>query len=197
MRRLGVPGAVVALGLFLVALSASPASATVLCKTAGNPCTGGTYAKGTTIEASINFTEVLHPPIADIECSTSTIKGEVTNSGGEGALVSGPVSAVSFSSCNATVSVLKKGTFTIEHTSEGNGTLKIEGFETTVEFSGFHCIFSGATTFSLKGGAMASLATPSSLKRTGGRAGAFCGAEAAWTAEYTVTSPEPLFVEGA
>lgn len=116
--------------------------------------------------------------------------------GSEEASVSGPVKTLSLSTCNATVTVLKLGTFKVEAPKELNGTLKLEGFETTVEASGFHCIFSGSASFSLKGGEMASLQGTSLIKRTGGRSGVFCGSEASWTAEYTVTSPAPLYVAG-
>jgi hypothetical protein len=193
------PVLVVMFGALAVALSllTANASATVRCKTATNPCTGGTYAKGTAVEASLKSAKsVLDPPFGAIECTESTIKGEVSNPGGEGAIVSGAVSSLSFGECNATVSVLKKGTFSIEATSGGNGTLKLEGFETTVKFLCTHCIYSGTATLSLKGGEMASIAGPATLKRTAGSSGAFCGESAAWTAEYTVTAPEPLWVEG-
>lgn len=198
MRRLGALGMVLAIALLALGVGGgTTASATVLCKTATSPCTGGTYGKGQAIEASLKAgaKSVLHPPFGDVECSESSIKGEVTNPGGEGSIVSGTTSSLSFKSCNATVSVLKAGTFSIETPKEGNGTLKLEGLETTVEFIGTHCIFSGTASFTLKGGEMASIAGPSSLKRTGGRNGAFCGSSAEWTAEYTVTAPEPLWVE--
>ncbi|HEX5526363.1 MAG TPA: hypothetical protein VFX44_04075 [Solirubrobacterales bacterium] len=175
-----------------------PSISTVLCKAATNPCTGGTYGKGTTIEASLKSgtKSVLDPPFGTIECSESSIKGEVTNPGGEGSIVSGTTSSLTFKSCNGTVSVLKAGAFSIKTPKEGNGTLTLEGLETTVEFVGIHCIYSGTSSFTLKGGEMAWIQSPATLSRTGGRSEGFCGASATWTAEYTITAPEPLFVEG-
>jgi hypothetical protein len=171
----------------------------VLCKTATNPCTGGTYGKGTTIEASLKTgtKSVLDGAPGNVECSEGSIKGEVTSAGGEGANTSGTISSLALGGCNGeSLKVLKNGTFAIESTSSGNGTLKLEGFETTVEF-GFHCIFSGTASLSFKGGEMASIAGPATIKRTGGRSGGFCGSSATWTVEYTVTAPEPVYVEGA
>jgi uncharacterized protein YceK len=126
------------IALALVFLTTS-ASATVLCKTATDPCTGGTYGKGTMIEASLKsgVKSVLDTPFSNVECSKSTFKGEVTNPGGEEAIVSGSVSTLSLSECGSNnVSVVKKGTFTIESPKEANGTLKLEGLETTVERRG-------------------------------------------------------------
>lgn len=172
---------------------------TVLCKTASNPCAGGSYPKGTVIEASLKsgVKSALDPPYGAIECSESLVKGAVTGPGGGGSPVFGTIGTLSFGKCSATVSVLNKGIFTIESPKENNGTFKLEGLETTVEFIGTHCIYSGKLSFSLKGGEMASLATSSTLRRTSGRSGAFCGESAAWTVEYTVTAPEPLYVEEA
>lgn len=179
--------------------NANATLSTVLCKSASNPCSGGSYPKGTAIEMSLKsgVKSVLDPPYGAIECSESPVKGEVTGPGGGGSPVFGTIGTLSLGKCNANVSVLNKGIFTIESPKEGNGTFKLEGLETTVEFLGTHCIYSGKISFSLKGGEMASLATSSSLRRTSGRSGAFCGESAAWTVEYTVTAPEPLYVEEA
>lgn len=201
MRRLGALGVVLAIALLALGLGGgTTASATVLCKTATNPCSGNFYGKGTTVEASLKSgtKSVLHSPSNDIECTSSSIKGEVTSPGGVGSNASGTVSSLSFGGCNATVSVLKKGTFTIESPAEGNGTLKLEGLEITTEFLSTHCIYAGPASFSLNGGGMAVIAGPSSLRRTGGNSGLFCGtleSSQAWTAEYTITAPEPLYVE--
>ena len=200
MRRLIVLGGGLAIALLAIGLSTTTASATVLCKTATNPCTGGTYGKGTTIEASLKSgtkSPLKNSSLGEVACEEASIKGEVTNAGGEGANASGTITSLAFGKCNAkAIAVLKSGTFAIESTSGGNGTLKLEGFETTTELEGLHCIFSGTASVSLKGGEMASVATSGvSLSRTAGRSGTFCGGSATWNAEYTVTAPEPLYVE--
>lgn len=179
---------------------AVPPPSAVLCKTATNPCTGGTYAKGTMIEAATKAHSILHNAFTTVECE-ATIKGEVTNPGGEGSVVSGTVTALTLSGCTGgnTVTVLQKGTFSISYTSGSNGTLTLEGFETSVLNHAFGgtCIYSGTASLTLKGGAPASIATSSTtLARTGGSLGIFCGSTGPWTAEYAVTVPEPLYVEG-
>ena len=193
LRLLVLALALCALGLLA---GAERSSATVLCKTATNPCTGGTYGKGTTIKASLKTgtKSVLDPPYGAIECFEASIEGGVTNAGGETGNVSGSVNTFSLGKCEGTVSILKKGTFTIKSPSEGSGVLVLEGFETTVIYLGTHCIYSGSASIPLKGGAMASIGTNTTLTRTGGSSGAFCGSTAAWTVDYTVTAPEPLYV---
>ncbi|MGN6217697.1 MAG: hypothetical protein ACTHN7_12220 [Solirubrobacterales bacterium] len=182
-----------------LSIAPSASASTVLCKTASSPCTGGTYGKGTTVEASLKSgtKSLLEASFGNVECSESTIKGEVTNPGGEGAAVSGTVTSLSLSTCNSgnTVKVLKPGSFRIEEPKEGNGTLKLEGFETEVIHLGVQCNFSGPASFTLKGGEMASTSGSATVPRTGGSGGAFCAESAHWKVEYTITAPAPLFVE--
>jgi hypothetical protein len=196
MKRLSILMGVLTAALLTLGLGASSASATVLCKSATNPCTGGTYGKGTVIEATLKSSSSY--PFGAMNCTEGSMKGEVTNPGGEGTDVVGTFSSVSFSGCgeSSTLTVLKPGTFKIKSPSGGNGTLVWEGFEMTIKPSGIHCIYSGfgeTTTLSLKGGETASLvASNAVLPRTGGSF--VCGSRAEWTAEYTVTAPKPLYV---
>jgi hypothetical protein len=175
---------------------AGTASAAVLCKTASNPCTGGIYGKGTSVEASLKSgtKSKLKVPV-EIECEESTVKGEVTDPGPE--TVSGPISSFSFGKCSgfgeASIEVLKSGTFSIGSPSGGNGTLTLEGFEIKVTFAGVECIFGGPASTSLSGGEMGAIKVNASLPR--GKGGPLCSEKAEWTAEYTVTAPEPLYVE--
>jgi hypothetical protein len=192
-------GALLALALLALGVAAtSSASATVLCKTATSPCTSGPYGVGTLVELDLKSEtkSVLHTPAGNIECSEAVLEAEITKAGGEATNVSGAnFFAPTFKGCNATVTALKAGTFTIEAPSGGNGTLKLEGLETTTEFKGLHCIYSGSTSLPITGGEMASAGGAATLSHTGGKGGAFCGTTAEWTVEYTVTAPAPLFVE--
>ncbi|MGN6255090.1 MAG: hypothetical protein ACTHO8_08945 [Solirubrobacterales bacterium] len=200
MRRLGILGTVLAIASLAISLGITPSSsATVLCKTASNPCSGGTYGKGTAVEMSLKSgtASVLDAPYGEVKCTESAIKGEVSNPGGEGSVVSGSIGSLSFGGCGGdTVTVLEKGSFKVEAPKEGNGTLKLEGFKFTVIHLGVHCIYSGTVSFTLKGGEMASTSGSPSVPRTGGNSGAFCGESAPWTVEFTVKAPEPLYVEG-
>jgi hypothetical protein len=187
-------GLLLALATLAFATTGS-ASATVLCKTATDPCSGGTYGKGTTIEASLKAGTSWRLPagFATPECEEAALKGEVTDPGGEeSASISGPLTSLSFGECNMTVTVLKKGNFSVSSTSGGNGTLALEGFEITFFNGVTSCTYGGSASMSLSGGAMASLKTSGSLTKV---AGSFlCANPAVWSAEYTVASPEPLYV---
>ena len=175
---------------------AGTASATVLCKTATDPCTGGTYAKGTVLEASLKSGTKwkLVEGVGTLECGEAAIKGAVTNPGPEGP-VAGSVSSLSFGKCNNTVEVLKTGTFRIGSPSGSNGTLTLEGFEIKSIIAGVECIYGGPASISLTGGEMASAKASSTLTKTSGIF--LCVQQAEWTAEFTVTAPEPLYVSSS
>jgi hypothetical protein len=145
------------------------------------------------IEGTIVGSWLLKAGFAEIKCTGASINGSVTNPGPTGP-VTGTVNSIGFSSCgSATVDVLKNGTFAIGSPSGGNGTFKLEGFEVTVSVGGTSCVYGGTVSFSLTGGATASLKSTGSLAKLSG--GATCASPASLTAEYKVNLPEPLYVE--
>jgi len=184
-----------AIGLALTvaaALSlASSASATVLCKTSGSPCSGGTYGKGTIIEASLKTgTSWVLTADKTRSCEEATIKGEVTGAGGTpGAPVTGTVTSMKVGKCSAAVEVTKGGTFSISSTASGS-VLTLEGFE--INAGGGLCLYGGPAATTLTPGAMASIGVNTSIPKSGGSGS--CPATAGWSAQYTVTTPEPLYV---
>lgn len=165
----------------------------------------GMVTTGSTIAASAEGTTTLHPPIGTISCGASTVEGTTGNTGGASETVSGNLSTLTFTECNATVTVLKKGSLEIHTSGEsanGNGTLTSSGTEVTVLFSGFHCIFStsntdlGTITGSQVTEDNATLDIAATIPRTGGSSGVFCGTTAQWTGSYKVTNPSTLIVDG-
>lgn len=164
---------------------------------------GTTLGVGTTISGESEGTVTLHPPIGDISCSSSTASGTITNAGGSSETVKGTVSSATFSGCNATVTVLSKGSWEGHRTGGAfNGILTKLGFEVTIEFIGTHCIFKasgGGTGGTLTGsgttGGNATVDISGSIPRTGGRSGAFCGTEAQFTGSYKITNPSTLNVD--
>jgi hypothetical protein len=163
----------------------------VLCKTASSPCSGGTYGESTPVEASLKSgTKSKLAGGQTVECEEAAIKGKLTSSGSETA--SGPLSSLSFGKCGNTVTTLKSGTFSIESPNSGNGILRLEGFEITAAMAGVSCIYGGPASTSLVGGEMASIGVSASLPKQGGSF--LCDEHAEWTAEFTITTPEPLYV---
>ena len=133
--------------------------------------------------------------IGEVKCAASTIAGRVTRAGSATETVAVEVTELTFTSCNGTVTVLKKGTLEIhteKEVSNGNGTLTSNGAEVTVELAGLHCIFTTSNTDvgQVKGthsGSVEAKAESAPIPRTGGRSGAFCGSSATWNAAYTIT----------
>jgi len=162
-------------------------------------------ATGSTLEAEAETTTILHPPIGNIECKASKVIGKTSNEGGASETVKANVETLTFTECNATVTVLAKGSLEV-HTKEAgannNGTLTSSGTEVTVELFGFHCIFKtsntdiGTLTGSANTGANATFDVEATIPRTGGRSGAFCGSTAQWTGSYEFTNPGSLNVDG-
>ncbi len=181
-----------------VALAATSASATELYTQAGM------LATGSTIASENEGTVTLDPPFGTIECKKSTVSGKTTNTGSATETVSGSIEGLTFTECNATVTVLQKGSLEI-HTREANatanGTLTSTGTEVTVEFIGTHCIFKTSSTDlgTLTGTGVvetnATLDIEATIPRTGGRSGAFCGSTAQWTGSYKITNPSDLGVD--
>jgi hypothetical protein len=199
IKMLGL--AAVAAAALMAFVGASTASAATLTSPANSVVTVGTE-----IKAENEGKVILDPPFGAIECSVSTVAGKVTNAGGKTGeevthTVSGSIETLTFSSCNATVTVLKKGTLEIHSLGNGNGTLTSSGAEVTVQFFGTHCIFAtnntdlGTVTGSSTTGKTATLDISATIPRTGGSSGVFCGSTAAWTGAYEVTAPDPLFID--
>ncbi|HEX5526966.1 MAG TPA: hypothetical protein VFX44_07175 [Solirubrobacterales bacterium] len=204
--------------IFAAALTAFAGTASATTLTGS----GGTLPAGTEIKSVAEGKTILHPPIGDIECEESTVSGKTSNEGSATETVQGSIESLTFSKCNATVTVLVKGSLEI-HTSyetvidevegrkvdtritktvaDSNGWLTGNGNEVTVEFLGFHCIFKtngtplGKVTGSANTGGNATLDIEATIPRTGGRSGVFCGSEAQWTGSYKVTSPSVLNID--
>lgn len=194
--KLTVLLAVTAAALF----AAAGASATTL--TGAGETTLGV---GTEIKAESEGALSLHPPFGTISCNKASIAGKISNAGGSTSTVQVTLETFTESECNATITVLKKGTLEI-HTQSGsansNGTVTWTGTELTTVFAGFHCIFStnntdiGTLTGSATTKGNATLDIAATIPRTGGSSGAFCGATAQWTGSLKFTSPTTLNVDG-
>jgi hypothetical protein len=196
IKMLGL--AAVAAAALMAFMGAGTASAAKLTSPAGTQLLAGTVIKA---EAEGHVT--LHPPIGSITCAKSSVEGKTTTAGGGNptTTVKGEITLLTFTECNATVTVLKKGTLEIHSLGGGNGTLTSSGAEVTVSFSGFHCIFStsntdlGTVTGSGVTKSNATLDISATIPRTGGSSGVFCGSTAAWTGAYKVTQPNPLVID--
>jgi hypothetical protein len=216
MKYLKMTGLVAMVAMAFAAFAASPASATVLCKSApsNNICPSTErYGTGTVIKASLvpgtnavlTTSGGLFTPT--VTCTASTTEGKTTNAGGAGVAVTGTMTALTFTGCttgsgagctatavhlpyNASISWTKEwnGTLTVTSSGKGNpgASVACEGLP-TCEFT------TSSAVLSVKGGNPA-IAKAESINLA--IAGGFgCPTEAHWTAEYEVLAPKPLFIE--
>ena len=191
VKMLALAVLVSALAMFATTGSAS---ATELDNAAGMVTTGSTIAAAT--EGTLTW----HPPIGDVSCTGSQFSGKTGTTGNSAETVGVTISSLTFTGCNATVTVLKPGSLEIHSQGSNNGTLTSSGAEITTVFLGYHCIYStsstdiGTITGSGTTGKTATLDISAKIPRTGGTSGAFCGATAEWTGSYKFTSPDTLNV---
>jgi hypothetical protein len=186
---------VVGAAMTLLALAASSASATVLCKSTTTPCQS-TYGIGTKLDASLisggSFRlETGGSTIAT--CTSGTIKGSTSTVGGELEAVTVPIESLTWSGCSQTTTTIKTGELAILHsTGTDDGLVEFKGTEVTFSIFGVTCTYrpAGGT---LKGGENPSIEINAVAKKTAG--GVLCPAEAKWIAKYEVTEPKPIYVE--
>ena len=192
LKMLGL--AAIAAAALMAFVGAGTASATQL-----TGAEGAILGEGTEIKAAAEGTTELHPPIGSINCKNSTVAGKVTKAGSSTETVKGDIETLTFTECNATVTVLQKGSLEVHASGSSNGTLTSTGAQVTVNYIGFHCIFSTNNTDlgTITGSAntasgKATLDIAATIPRTGGGSGAFCGTTAQWTGSYEVSEPATL-----
>ena len=204
VKMLGL-AAVAAMAL-MAFIGASSASATVLCsesgKTTNCASSGKDYAAATTISASLDSgtSAVLKTTGGLIEntCTTSTVEGPTANTGGATETVRGTVEAakLTFSNCSNTTDVTEGGELEIHWISgTDNGTLTAKNFAVTQILAGITCTYTAGTGTDLgtvTGGSPATLDVNAVVNKSAG--GFACPSTAVWVANYTVTSPSPLYV---
>jgi hypothetical protein len=209
------------LGLALVAAAAlmafvgtgtASATPTALCKAptttpGGLPICEGVhlYPAGTNIHAVLEAGTKLNIPTPNgvVECNTATLNA-LTEQKTELPL-GAVVNALTFNECEdagepVDVEAVKPGTLDIEIIDlpvwTYNGTLTLTGTEIKVHWTwtGAECFYDAAHAGVLTGGPMATIDWSGPLTGTGGNLLCPPG-NATWNGAFTVTSPEPLWVE--
>jgi hypothetical protein len=200
MKKLKLPILMAVMAAAFASFAAATASATTITGEGGV-----TLGTGTSISAQSEGSTIFHAAIGDFECKKSEITGKTSNSGGASETVKVTVESYVNTECTpGVITVLKLGTIEIHTKSESadnNGTVTWTGTELTTEYGGFHCIFTatntdvGTLTGSATTGGNATLDVVATITRSGGRAGAFCGTTATWTAAYKLSKPSTLNVD--
>ena len=205
MKYLKMLGLAAVAAMALMAFGAGTASATKLCSTNTNPCTGTVYGKGTAIKTQLQAGTIanLTTSTGNVTCTTSSIEGKTTSGGGgTGVPVEGEITSLKFSSCTLDVFGSPSCTVTAtgiptkveaNATSNGNGTLSTGSAGATVNCAGWiNCTFTApGILLTVTGGNPAHVtATQEVLAGSG----VLCPSEARWDATYEVTAPKPLFL---
>lgn len=218
MKYLKMLGLAAVAAMALMAFGAGTASATKLCTTTDTPdCSAGwAYGVGTTIHATLKSgttAKLWNDPKGEsplVTCTGSTVKGSISNAGGTGSTVSGPLdtttnaeekhTGLTWSGCSTTVDTITTegsiGELEI-HWIEGthNGTVTSKGTDVTVNIFGVTCTYgsgAGLDLGTLTGGTEPILSINTTVNKVAG--GFLCPGHAIWEAEYVVTEPHALFV---
>jgi hypothetical protein len=185
------------LGLLAVAAAtlmafAATASATTLTSPTGTSYTGEIHA--TSGETTLHG-------VVTVTCNSSTVAASI-QSHGSSVTVSGAVTTLSFSDCNQPLTVELNGSL-IVHTdsqnSDGNATVTSNGMTILIHTTlGTTCNYRteetdiGTLTSSHNTGGHAILDVDAVIFRHTGSI--FCGSNAEWTGQYTITTPSTLYV---
>jgi len=195
MKRIKTLGLASLAAMALMASSgAGTASATVLVGSSGVlaaettlefTLSSGTSAKLTTTEGEALDT-----------CSTSKVKGEITNAGGEEAVVTGSNQEITWSSCTFSTKSTSLGKLEIKYTSGSNGTVTADSeIAITVNTVFFgSCIYgmtAGTSLGTLTGGNPSTFDASAVAEKLSG-SGFACPSTAKWSASYTNAAPEGM-----
>jgi hypothetical protein len=189
--------AAVAAGALMAFVGAGTASATVLCSTTADPCPAGQKWGAVTLDFSIpsGSNAVLKDTSGNEidKCTTSTVKGPVTNVGSSTATVTGTVEQLTWESCSFPTKTLLSGKLEVHKIAgTSNGTVTSDApFEVTINTFLFgSCIYGVATGVDLgtiKEGNPATFEANAVATRFGTNFA--CPSTSRWTGTYTLTSP--------
>jgi hypothetical protein len=170
----------------------------ILCKSTTTPCVDA-YGEATTIDADLNGSAVFESggtPVAT--CTGGTIKGKTKNAGSNTEAVTADIEALTWSGCSQTTTTVAKGSLEIERI-EGteNGTVLGKDTQITLGISGTSCTYGfgeESDLGALTGKEAPALDIDTDIPKIAG--GFLCPASVRFKAEYKLTEPTPLYVEG-
>jgi len=201
MKHLKMFGLCLVLAAAATAFGAGTASAAKLCSVNTSPCPAkNTYGKGTSIKTQLvaGTNSVMSSGFVTIKCSSSTMNGKTTSEGGAGA-VTGEITSVSWKNCTSGLGACTASSLNTPWPAEvtgsgGNGTMTVQKPGGEFTCAGTTCQYEASkASVSVTGGSPAIVKASSvSFSKIGG--GFLCSSTASWTAEYEVTSPNPLFI---
>jgi len=188
-------------GVLLAIAGTGAAGATMLCKTApgGFTCPEH-YGAGTTIEATFTSgsTSIFETAEGTVlqTCAESTIKGKTQNTGSSTETIKVALESWTWGKCTRTMNTLKLGSLELHyHTAYGGpltGTGSTEWTTNTIFGSCVYGTGTGLNLGTLSGGNPATISVNTAVPKISGNFA--CPSTTLWTANYTITTPEPLYV---
>jgi hypothetical protein len=168
----------------------APSPGSTLCKSNTTPCSSP-YPVGTVFSSQLSSSlATLAAGFSTVKCTESAAQMEVTSTGGLSELATAKISGLSFAGCNATVTVLAKGSASVSRVpGTVNGNLGESGTEVEIVGGTTKCFYGGEITSGLvlEGGAPSTVsATKVPLTKEAG-SGALCANPSKFTAQYTLT----------
>jgi hypothetical protein len=189
--------AAVAAGALMAFIGAGTASATVLCSTTVEPCPAGQKVTGTldfSIPTGQSASLVNTAGESLDKCSTSTVKGKISNAGSATETVTGSVEELTWGSCTFPTNTLTKGKLEVHKIAgTSNGTVTADGtFEVTINTVFFgSCIYgvtSGVDLGEITEGNPAVFHANAVAEKFSG-SNIACPETSKWTATYNLTTP--------
>ncbi len=198
MLGLGMVAAIAAMAL--VGVGSASAHSTALCKTNELPCKSP-LPSGTAITGALESgtTAKLKSSIGTVECKKSPTSGKTTS--GLATSVSGSITALKFeecklgeTSCTVTTEGLPYAASVLVIPGTMNGEFTVKNPSATVKCGALiNCTFGfESVNLTVDGGAPAKLLAKE--ERLTLEKGFICPGESFWTATYTITAPNPLFI---
>lgn len=206
MKYMKLIGLAALAAMALMAFGAGTASATKLCKNnlSTTNCSEH-YPEKTLVEATLTknakgeqtaILETLEGTVLDT-CTGSTVAGKTENTAATGEPVKGKIETLTWSGCTKTTNTLSMGTLEISHIAgTDNGTLTGSSTEVTINTIFGSCVYGLAATGThigtVVGGNPATITISAIVPKLSGNFA--CPSESRWTATYTITQPNPLYV---
>ncbi|MGN6275766.1 MAG: hypothetical protein ACTHNP_07530 [Solirubrobacterales bacterium] len=200
---------VVGVGIALVALlGANSASATVLCTQTETPCSAAnkyTTTQDNEIEASLEAgtTTVVRNTEGSIHdtCTSSSLKGHITNAGGSTSTVVWSITELTFRECTNTTTANNAAACELEAhriTGTDNATATVKGCTWTITEFGVTCHYGAGNGIDLgivTGGTMGTIDVNAVINAID-NSSLLCPVTSVLEAKYTVTKPAGgLYVE--
>ena len=190
--------ATVAVSALMASIGVGTASATVLCSTTAEPCPTTQKWGNVSLDFSIpsgSRAVVTATAGESIDsCTTSTVKGKITNPGSSTSTVTGPVEELTWSGCDFPTKTLQLGNLEVHKIAgTSNGTLTSDGlfevtFNTIIFGSCGYVVTSGESLGDVTEGNPAIFHANAVGQHSSG-SGMVCPETIRWTGTYQLTSP--------